>query len=221
MKNGKTDLRIHGDHKGQKNLLPDPSGSLQKNGTFNRSPNVFKQCQRPMLSNNIGVIYEGISIGYAHGSIKPFKPFSKDSEGGISALFYPANISVSAPFSRRCQSTTYVIRTANSREEMATLSSQDINVLQSIDSISSYMQFIENFSCLERAFQAATLGKEKNDDLVSKLERLRKNIDVTNLNKQQKSDFINKFNVLMRMANGALRGSFTMQEMAAAKRGET
>ena len=91
--NEKTKLRIHGEHKGEGYLKPDPSGTLQNNSTFNRHPNIFKQCQRPMLSNNIGRIFEGISIGYADSDkIYPFKPFSKDSEGGISALFYPANI---------------------------------------------------------------------------------------------------------------------------------
>ena len=95
---GETLLRIHNEHEGGGILKGDASGTLSKPGTFNRSPQFFKQCQRTTLSHNIGKIFEGISISYVpwtHGSslIKPFKPFARDTEGAISSMFYTANLS--------------------------------------------------------------------------------------------------------------------------------
>lgn len=92
---GKTELRLIGEHKGNKILLPDKSDKLVNKQTFSRSSQLFAQCQRPKLSHNLGKIFEGITISYAEydlEKIKPFRPFARDSEGGISALFYPANL---------------------------------------------------------------------------------------------------------------------------------
>lgn len=92
---GKTKLRIQGEHAGNDTLLPDDSNTLSNIKTFNRSPQYFKECQRTTLSHNIGKIFEGITISFAPYNledIKPFKPFARDSEGGISSLFYTANL---------------------------------------------------------------------------------------------------------------------------------
>ncbi|KAK8891276.1 hypothetical protein M9Y10_028484 [Tritrichomonas musculus] len=92
---GKTSLRLTGEHKGEEILHPDDSDKLTKPKTFSRSAQFFKQCQRTKLSHNIGKIFEGITISYAPYDlemIKPFRPFARDSQGGISTLFYPANL---------------------------------------------------------------------------------------------------------------------------------
>ena len=447
-KGEKTRLRIHGSHKGEGYLEPDPSGTLQKNSTFNRHPNIFKQCQRPMLSNNIGRIFEGISIGYADaGKTYPFKPFSKDSEGGISALFYPANIkegtgdiiidcgytkcftnmetdgtsryiqniagwtarpevhliidgkqphewrpkavkfeidhtvfwtrfltqpiddlnklrrlwaidssesvqyndfyhnelrkligpkrdgdefyiwdneyhkktyeeimafinnreghtgtqshliaeiatkskirdhliivtdgtvlpkeitlsddeirknkirfkyvttyvicdanppelieqrrrnpgiseaeldnyrlkcdlSVGAPYCRGTQNKTFAIRTANSKEPMASLTAEDIKALNNISNINNFATFNNEFEKLRTAIQAATLGTENNNDISNKLDELYKRISKT-IDATQKTEFENNFYILKMMAQGALRGAFTEEDIAAALR---
>ena len=46
------------------------------------------------ISHNLGKIFEGITISFAPYDLKniaPFKPFSRESEGVISSLFYSAN----------------------------------------------------------------------------------------------------------------------------------
>ena len=63
-----------------------------------------KEIQRQSLSHNLGLIYEGFTISYAvdqenrkpisikeKKKLKPFKPFSINSEGGISTLIYEAD----------------------------------------------------------------------------------------------------------------------------------
>ena len=90
----KTKLRLGGNHKGMKYLKGDPTGSLSHPGTFNRSPLQFQKCHRASLSHNIYTIYEGETISFAPSEkslYKPFTPFMKDSENGISALFYPGD----------------------------------------------------------------------------------------------------------------------------------
>ena len=90
----KTQLRLSGNHHGTKILKGDPSGLLNIAGTFNKSPLDFQKCQRAPLSHNLVEIYEGETISYApndESQYKPFTPFMRDSENGISALFYPGD----------------------------------------------------------------------------------------------------------------------------------
>ena len=91
----KTKLRLEGEHQGEQILIGDETGLLDKNKTFNRSNLIFERCERTKLSHNIGKIFEGITISYVPfdlEKIKPFKPFSRDSEGGLSSFFYCANL---------------------------------------------------------------------------------------------------------------------------------
>ncbi|KAK8898415.1 hypothetical protein M9Y10_000702 [Tritrichomonas musculus] len=90
----KTKLRLKGNHFGQTYLRGDPKGKLDQPGKFNKSPLQFQKMQRASLSHNIVKIYEGETISYAQNDpeiLKPFIPFMKDSENGISALFYPGD----------------------------------------------------------------------------------------------------------------------------------
>ena len=105
--NEKPHFRIHGDYKGDKYLLQDREGKLDKKGKFNKSEHKInykgKEIQRQSLSHNLGQIYEGYTISYAvdennkkisfkeYEKLKPFKPFAINSEGGISTLIYEAD----------------------------------------------------------------------------------------------------------------------------------
>ena len=41
------------------------------------------------MAKNLKKLYEGLTVSYANGkSLKPFIPFSKDSNGCINSLFY-------------------------------------------------------------------------------------------------------------------------------------
>ncbi|KAH0787495.1 hypothetical protein GPJ56_008690 [Histomonas meleagridis] len=89
-----SELRIGGEHKGGKILFGDKTGELSKPQSFNRNPKVFKDYQRFPLAHNLGKIFEGITISYVQNenNLKPFIPFTRDSSGGISSLFYPSNV---------------------------------------------------------------------------------------------------------------------------------
>ena len=426
---GKTKLRIEGEHEGKGTLFGDDSDVLSKKKTFNRSPLLFKQCQRTLLSHNIGKIFEGITISYAPYDLalmKPFKPFSRDSEGGISSLFYCANpltgtgdividcgytkcftqmtsdgtfryiqniagwtarpevhlaldrgiqpcdwrpkavefkiqegikwdkfekmpsqgvdikglktlwaidcsgsvggqslyhtelakivdeyykpgddiwlwddsidhinidrlrtfmrnregrggtyseliakiaiqsgmrehllivtdgyvgsgsidesdnlmrrnniqfkavttfiigrggnLSVGAPYSRGCPNEAFVIRDYNSREKLTSLTPQDIAALNSIGRISTYSQFISNYSNLDTAIQAKMLGTTEDSTLQSQLRSLQQRVTNNGMSSYQQTDFNQKITSLIKMASGALRNSFTLNDIAAAKK---
>ena len=89
----KINFTVDGNHYGTKILTADPSGQLNNNQTFNRSPLLFRECQRSSLSHNLGKIYEGITIAFCTNvnNMAPFIPFAKDSDGGITIMFYCAD----------------------------------------------------------------------------------------------------------------------------------
>ena len=68
--------------------LLDYSRKLDKKQSFNgRIPEV-NNFERKSLGNNLVQIFEGENLAYAIGDISPFIPFCRDSEGGITSLFY-------------------------------------------------------------------------------------------------------------------------------------
>ena len=104
----KANFKISGDYLGDKELEQDKTGKLAHNGIFDKKNEKIKikgiEIQRQSLSHNLGLIYEGYSIGYAvdkenekrisiteFEKLSPFKPFSINSEGGISTLVYQAD----------------------------------------------------------------------------------------------------------------------------------
>ena len=106
--NKKPNFKISGDYLGDKILEQDKTGKLDHYGIFDKKYDKIKikgrEIQRQSLSHNIGLIYEGYSIGYAvdkkdekrisigeFEKLLPFKPFSINSEGGISTLVYQAD----------------------------------------------------------------------------------------------------------------------------------
>ena len=106
-KNEKPYFRIHGDYIGNKYLIQDKNGKMDKVGIFNKSNHKInfrgKEIQRQSLSHNLGQIYEGYTISYAvdknnkkisfkeSEKLLPFKPFAINSEGGISTILYEAD----------------------------------------------------------------------------------------------------------------------------------
>ena len=56
---------------------------------------MFRKINRSSFNHNITKLFEGFTNSYASydlESIKPFKPFARDSEGGLMTLFYTANL---------------------------------------------------------------------------------------------------------------------------------
>ena len=95
---------MNGDYIGQKYIFGDDTGELDKVGVFNRNEDAYKygNIQRQKLSHNLYKIYEGFTISSVtkngkrcldvkSNDIYPFVIFARDSEGGITSLFKPAN----------------------------------------------------------------------------------------------------------------------------------
>ena len=95
---------MDGNYIGQKYIYGDNSGELNKEGVFNRNEDdfAFGIIPRQKLSHNLYKIYEGDTISSVtkngkrcldvkNNDIYPFVIFARDSEGGITSLFKPAN----------------------------------------------------------------------------------------------------------------------------------
>ena len=85
----KVKFQIGGSHKGGQILEPDYTGKLDKNKKFHKKHTEVSNHVRNYLSFDLYQIFEGLTVSYTYGgSIEPFIPFSRDSEGGINSLFY-------------------------------------------------------------------------------------------------------------------------------------
>lgn len=128
------------------------------------------------------------------------------------------DLSVGAPYSRNCQNETIYIKAENDEEILASLSHEDINALDDIDNINSYEKFIKQYTHLDNAFQALSLGRKDFDpNLITKLESLYDRVH-KGLNTEQEADFTKKYNVLKGMVAGALEKNFSPEDIAAAKK---
>ena len=91
---------MDGSYLGKKEIYGDDTGLLQQPALFNRKKEIYKfnDIQRQSLSHNLYNIYEGITISSITkngerqmnvklNDIKPFIPFARDSEGGITSFF--------------------------------------------------------------------------------------------------------------------------------------
>jgi hypothetical protein len=91
---------MNGDYDGKKEIYGDDTGLLQQPALFNRKKEIYKfnDIQRQSLSHNLYNIYEGVTISSITKNgkrqmnvklddIKPFIPFARDSEGGITSFF--------------------------------------------------------------------------------------------------------------------------------------
>ena len=79
-------------HKGGKFLEGDFTGKLESIQKFNKKIEIFHGYERLKLDHNLFKLFEGDTICYASTDdpkkLWPFHPFSRDSENGISSLFY-------------------------------------------------------------------------------------------------------------------------------------
>ena len=95
---------MDGSYIGEKYIVGDDTGLLNKPGLFNRSKDVYKynDIKRQTLSHNLYTIYEGVTISSTTKNLKrgmdinkediaPFIPFARDSEGGFTSLLKLAN----------------------------------------------------------------------------------------------------------------------------------
>ena len=116
--------------------------------------------------------------------------------------------SVGAPYCRGDPSVTYVYRSETNVEKLASLSHAQVDLSQNFQKISSYSEFISKYEDLKIVIEALMYGREKDQDIINRLEIMKKNILSKPLTQQQKDDFIAKYNVLFNMANGGLRVLF-------------
>ena len=110
--------------------------------------------------------------------------------------------SVGCPFSRGCPGVTYIIDQYGNERQKASLSQEDLKVLNNIDSINHWIDFKSKYNNLFNAIRAKCLGRNADSDLKNKLNNLKSRI--TDVGSEQ-NDFTNKFNKLFDMANGKLR----------------
>ena len=98
---------------------------------------------------------------------------------------------------------------------MSSLTAEDIKALNNISSINDFETFDNEFEKLRAAIQASTLGTDNNNDIGKRLNDLKERIEPT-LDEFEKSRFDSKFDILKKMAEGAIRGAFTKENIAAA-----
>ena len=93
----------------------------------------------------------------------------------------------------------------------------EIEILNNLEKIDSYEDFINKYEKLENVIQAKMIGFDPDFKLIKRLNNLKENIINDNLNEDEKKDFNEKINVLLNMANGSITNSFTIDSIAAAK----
>ena len=128
-----------------------------------------------------------------------------------------SNLSVGAPYCRDCPNITFAIREINKRENMASLLPEDIQSLSEIHKINNYEQFIIKYPYLDRAIQSKMLGAIADKDLITILNDLKQKVE-KNIKDDELDDFKKKWNSLNNMANGKIYNTFTIDEIAAAKK---
>ena len=128
-----------------------------------------------------------------------------------------SNLSVGAPYCRDCPNITFAIREINKRENMASLLPEDIQSLSEIHKINNYQQFIIKYPYLDRAIQSKMLGAIADKDLITILNDLKQKVE-KNIKDDELDDFKKKWNSLNNMANGKIYNTFTIDEIAAAKK---
>ena len=80
------------EHKGGKYLVRDNSGLLKNKLQFSGKSEYFDHCKRFSVSHNLETLFEGENLCYTntddYEQLLPFHPFSRDSDNGISSLYY-------------------------------------------------------------------------------------------------------------------------------------
>ena len=80
------------EHIGGKDLSGDKTGELKDKQKFSKKIERYGGIQRLRLDHNLFTLFEGDTICYTstddYNKLLPFHPFSRDSDNGISSLFY-------------------------------------------------------------------------------------------------------------------------------------
>ena len=113
--------------------------------------------------------------------------------------------SVGAPYCRGDPNITYLYKTENNFEKLASLSHADLQLLENFTNISSYNEFNSKAEDLRRVLEAQMYGRNSDNNLLNRINNLKTKILSKTLNQQQKDDFMQKYNILYEICNGALR----------------
>ena len=110
--------------------------------------------------------------------------------------------SVGCPFCRGCPGVTYLVDSYGNETKKASLSKEDLDVLNKMNLINNWNDFKSKYLNLFNAIRAQMLGKNADSDLKNKLNNLRARI--TDAGSEQ-NDFVSKSNKLYNMADGKIR----------------
>jgi hypothetical protein len=113
---------------------------------------------------------------------------------------------VGAPYCRGDPSVTYIYSEENKEpEKLASLSNEQIALIDDFYKISSYNEFISKYEKLGFALEAQMYGKNADTDLLNKLTTMKNNILNSSLSTTEQNDFNKKYESLFNMCNGGLR----------------
>ena len=104
--------------------------------------------------------------------------------------------SVCAPYCRGDPSVTYLYKSENNPEKLASLSHAQIKLFQNFEKISSYNDFISKYNMLREVLEAQMFGKNADSNLLTKINKVKNNVLRGSLNSQQKANFDEKFKIL-------------------------
>ena len=117
---------------------------------------------------------------------------------------------VGAPYCRGDPNVTYHYLSENLSEnnpkKLASLNREELKLYNNFDNqIKTYSQFLQIEKMLKNVIEAQMFGKEKDKNLIDRLNKLKLNITNNIKISGQKIEFEKKFGILFYMANGGLR----------------
>ena len=116
------------------------------------------------------------------------------------------NRTVGAPYCRGDPNVTYLYENEETEpKKLASLSQEEINLLDKFHNITNYFEFNTKYVNLKNVIEAQMFGREADNSIINRLKQLKKNIINNNLTSTQLKDFNDKFGELYMMANGGLR----------------
>ena len=116
------------------------------------------------------------------------------------------NRTVGAPYCRGDPNVTYHYLKETDPEKLASLNQEELNLYENFNNqITTYSQFKSKADMLKNVIEAQMYGKEKDQNLINKLNQLKSKVTSHSLSSSENTDFNDKFNILYQIANGALR----------------
>lgn len=123
------------------------------------------------------------------------------------------DLSVGAPYSRRCPNITYKVEKLGVEVPQIALTQEDIRALEKITSIETYNQFTGQYSHLNSAIKAKTLGTDGDVELQEQIMTFAGKIKKSCKNKSERKDTADKIRTIENMSIGALRNAFTPEDI--------